>query len=452
MTSLATGAANCAPCPGTSCSVTAIATRGCDVGANATNQTLLIVLPICVWAVPVLPATVTPGICAAVPVPSLTTASIILVTAVAVEGFMTTDCTRGATVCTVRPSGLTTRSVRWGTISVPWFATAAATSAICSGVTSSLSWPIPMRPTSTSGLVGASRRAPRYSPLADISSAGIVQLRLAVEAEAVHVAGERALAQAFGDLGVDRVDGMRERLREGDLAEALIVVVLQRHARDEDVVAPAQRRFGRVRAGVDGGAGGDDLESRAGGVAELGGAIDQRRCAVAFERFGMGAGAQGVGVKARRGGHHGDRAAAWFDCDDRAAVSGQGGVCEPLGAGDERRDHLVALRLLALQLVEDRLQVRFFLLSVELRCCGTAPGRVLPTLGDERVADRRGELHAFRIGALVGTFGPAHAAREHGSVGGKDRAAVDALLLEHGAHVERCFRAARMLRRSSSAR
>ena len=54
------------------------------------NHTLLIAVPICVSAVPVLPATCTPGICAAVPVPSLTTASIIEVTDAAVEGFITT--------------------------------------------------------------------------------------------------------------------------------------------------------------------------------------------------------------------------------------------------------------------------------------------------------------------------------------------------------------------------
>ena len=136
------------------------------------NQTLLIALPICVSAVPVLPATCTPGICAEVPVPSLTTAVIIEVTAAAVEGFITTDSSCGAIRCTVRPSGSTTRSVRCGAISRPRLATAAATSAICSDVTSSLSCPIPSRPTSTLRLAGDSSREPSYSPLDDISPAG----------------------------------------------------------------------------------------------------------------------------------------------------------------------------------------------------------------------------------------------------------------------------------------
>ena len=49
------------------------------------------------------------GSAPAVPVPSLTTASIIARHGGAVEGFITTDCTRGAIVCTVRPSGSTIR-------------------------------------------------------------------------------------------------------------------------------------------------------------------------------------------------------------------------------------------------------------------------------------------------------------------------------------------------------
>src|ERR1039458_796669 len=84
----ARGAARAPPCPGTPWSVTAIATLGLEAGANAMNHTLLIAAPICVSAVPVFPATCTPGICAAVPVPSFTTASIIEVTAVAVEGLI----------------------------------------------------------------------------------------------------------------------------------------------------------------------------------------------------------------------------------------------------------------------------------------------------------------------------------------------------------------------------
>src|ERR1700727_727559 len=84
ITSLATGAANAAPYPGTPLSVTAIATVGSAAGAKAMNHTLLSAVPISVSAVPVLPAACTPGICAGVPVPSLTTASIIDAIAAAV--------------------------------------------------------------------------------------------------------------------------------------------------------------------------------------------------------------------------------------------------------------------------------------------------------------------------------------------------------------------------------
>jgi len=56
------------------------------------NQTLLIAVPI--WVPPFgLSRHLNPGIWACT-VPSLTTASIIVVTAPAVDGFMTTDCTR----------------------------------------------------------------------------------------------------------------------------------------------------------------------------------------------------------------------------------------------------------------------------------------------------------------------------------------------------------------------
>ena len=65
-----------------------------------------------------------------VPVPPCTTATIIAVTADAVDGRMTTLCTLGEIVCTVRPSGSTMRWVRWGLMRRPWLATAATTSAI----------------------------------------------------------------------------------------------------------------------------------------------------------------------------------------------------------------------------------------------------------------------------------------------------------------------------------
>ncbi len=68
MTSFAIGAAVVPPAPLWFSSITAIATRGAPTGANAMNDVWLRPrMP--VSAVPVLPATRTPGICALVPVP-----------------------------------------------------------------------------------------------------------------------------------------------------------------------------------------------------------------------------------------------------------------------------------------------------------------------------------------------------------------------------------------------
>ena len=65
---------------------TATTIFGCWAGAKQTNQAWG--FPLGFWAVPVLPATVTPGICAAVPVPDWTTPIIICVISEAVRGEM----------------------------------------------------------------------------------------------------------------------------------------------------------------------------------------------------------------------------------------------------------------------------------------------------------------------------------------------------------------------------
>src|SRR5262249_46988937 len=68
ITCLAIGAATVPPSPCVRSTVTAIATFGLGTGANAMNQAWFEV-PFATSAVPVLPATVMPGIWAAVPVP-----------------------------------------------------------------------------------------------------------------------------------------------------------------------------------------------------------------------------------------------------------------------------------------------------------------------------------------------------------------------------------------------
>src|SRR5215216_7464255 len=85
MIALAIGAAVVPPVPACAESVTATATVGLSAGAKQMNQVwFLPVTP--VSAVPVLPATGTPEIWAAVPVPPSTTALIMAVSSAAVFG------------------------------------------------------------------------------------------------------------------------------------------------------------------------------------------------------------------------------------------------------------------------------------------------------------------------------------------------------------------------------
>ena len=83
------------------------------------------------------------------PVPPVTTACIIWFSAAAVSGFIACFQTCGFTLTTVPPPGDVTFLTRCGFMIVPLFATPAATSAICSGVTSSFSCPNASRPGST---------------------------------------------------------------------------------------------------------------------------------------------------------------------------------------------------------------------------------------------------------------------------------------------------------------
>src|ERR1700733_13146419 len=94
---LAMGAAKVPPwysfCEGWFGSTTATAMVGVAAGANAANQASI--CPVPVWAVPVLPATATPGMRAATPVPLglLTTDNMSCVAWVAVAAVVA--CTHG---------------------------------------------------------------------------------------------------------------------------------------------------------------------------------------------------------------------------------------------------------------------------------------------------------------------------------------------------------------------
>ena len=61
-----------------------------------------------------------------------------------------------------------------------------------------------------------SRLRPLSTPLATIWASRVVDRRVGVEAEALHVVGHRPLAELLGDLGPDGVDRVRQRGREVD--------------------------------------------------------------------------------------------------------------------------------------------------------------------------------------------------------------------------------------------
>ena len=198
MTSRATGAANAAPWPGTPCE--RHGDRHPRVGRGGEGDEPHVVdrvTDLRLGGAGLARPPGCPGSAPSVPVPSLTTASIIEVTAVAVDGFITTDCTRGVIVaarCALRRR----RSGRSGAgpSARPRLATAAATSAICSGRHLEFVLADAHAPDVHLRAGRREQRARRGTRRwSDISSARIVELRLAVEAEAAHVARHRRLAE-----------------------------------------------------------------------------------------------------------------------------------------------------------------------------------------------------------------------------------------------------------------
>ena len=148
------------PCPSAHSIVAATAMRGSRAGAKAMNHTWLGPQGRSTSAVPVLPADLDARAARPpCPSPRCTTLRIIASTFWArLRGHHPRQLVAARSRSTTRPSRSTTRSARRGRMSRPSLATAAATIAICSGVTLSLSWPMAMRPTSTAPLVGGMQR------------------------------------------------------------------------------------------------------------------------------------------------------------------------------------------------------------------------------------------------------------------------------------------------------
>src|SRR6202012_349178 len=117
----------------------------------------------------------------------------------------------------------------------------------------------------------------------------------------------------LGHLGEDGVDAVGQSLGQGDRAEALVVVVLQRDTRDRLGRVAVDDRVGRVLAAVDARGGGHHLERRAGWVLALGGAIQ-----LTGVRAG---GVVVVVVVAGVGVHRQHRARPWIQRDDGPGAS-----------------------------------------------------------------------------------------------------------------------------------
>jgi hypothetical protein len=117
-----------------SSTTTATAIFGSLAGANATNQACG-APPLACWAVPVLPATSMPLIWAGVPVPDLTTVTIILFRAAATSGVIACESRSGWLWSMTSRLLFRVSLTRYGFMTVPLLAMAALTIAICSGVT-----------------------------------------------------------------------------------------------------------------------------------------------------------------------------------------------------------------------------------------------------------------------------------------------------------------------------
>src|SRR5439155_12377722 len=147
-TCLATGAENWPPKPCCFSRTTATTKRGAFAGAKQTNQ-VVFTWATALSAVPVLPATWTPEICAAVPVPLWTAPTIICVISCAVCGLIARPSTSGLVREIVPPPCAVILSTTYGRMTRPPFAIAPAIIAICSGLTSIRSCPNASRPGST---------------------------------------------------------------------------------------------------------------------------------------------------------------------------------------------------------------------------------------------------------------------------------------------------------------
>ena len=245
------------------------------------------------------------------------------------------------------------------------------------------------------------------TPEADIWRVGIVERRLGVEPEALHVALHRTAAELLADLRPHRVDRVRQRERQVDVAEVLAAEVVERHAGDRLAVLAAHARVGLVAPRVERRGGGDDLHRRARRIAVLGRAVDERGVLrVAVELREAGRVVDRVRVVARHRGHRQHGARAHVQRDERALVAGRldrgdGLLLRALASSVVT--HGVAAFVLAEQRVEHAPQLVGLpgqLVVARALDAGAADRR-------ERVADGVGEQVGGRVAAAPRVAGPA---------------------------------------------
>ena len=235
-------------------------------------------------------------------------------------------------------------------------------------------------------------------------------------------------------LGEDRVDRVGERIGEGDRAEVLSTRVRQRHPADLPRGGAVDDRVGLVLAAVERRGGGHHLEGRAGRIARLGRAVEERLGLVG-RQLGEALGHQ-VRVVLRHAHHHAHPPGLGLQRDDGAVPAGQRLERRALAVGIERGGDVLALAGLGLQLGEDVRELVLLARQVVVARALQAGAAAR----DERVAHGVGEERPGRIGAGEGALlAPAagHAARDHRAVGGPDQPARDALLLDQRAAVRR---------------
>ena len=264
------------------------------------------------------------------------------------------------------------------------------------------------------------------SPL-DVRSArlhlpvGVVHGRQLAEPEAVHVVLHPLAAELDADLRPHRVDRVRQRLGERDVAVVLAAEVVQRLAGDRLAVLAADLRVRLIAAGVDRGRGRDRLERRAGRIQALRRVVEDRGPFLA----------RVLRVKRRGPVQHPHRGGLDVERDDGALAALERVLRDLLRLRVERRLQIVADDLLVDERVHEPAQL---LLAADERVVVLL---LEPGPPEDHVVEADGlrEQPPGRVAARVAPVGERDAAGEHLAVGGADDAALDPLLLEHHAAV-----------------